>query len=313
MRGDIQLLCEDVPVTGRLIEHIDIVRVFKDVFHLAGGKQVFDVLRNAGRNAAPLSEAFPDLHGVRGGLFFAQQKVHLVDIVSRTLMGDTVDRDAVPDLILYDQHTDLFQLLAEFFDVIGNDAALDIDVRSVIEHVERAGDVDFQRGSEVLRFLFVLRPQCVIQVLQNRHFLRRGVCKIIAVDHTDAAVDDGLFDRLQAVLPADDQFAQGQNKIRFQRKRVVVLAVIEVQVHRVDEVAGGRGDMDDLPVQTLDQRAVFRFGIADDDVVVRHEEHIADLTLRRERFAAARGAEDQTVGVLQEFAIHHNQIVGKRV
>ena len=40
MRGDIELLGEDLPIPGGLVEHIDEVAVLKDVFHLAGGKQV---------------------------------------------------------------------------------------------------------------------------------------------------------------------------------------------------------------------------------------------------------------------------------
>ena len=34
------MLCKNLTVAGCLVEHIDIVRVLKDVFHLTGGKQV---------------------------------------------------------------------------------------------------------------------------------------------------------------------------------------------------------------------------------------------------------------------------------
>jgi len=43
--------------------------------------------------------------------------------------------------------------------------------------------------------------------------------------------------------------------------------------------------------------ALFRFGITDHDVVFRHKEHIDDLTLCRKALAAARCAEDETIGV----------------
>ena len=36
LRGDVELLCKDSPVARRLIEHEDKIRVFKDIFHLAG-------------------------------------------------------------------------------------------------------------------------------------------------------------------------------------------------------------------------------------------------------------------------------------
>ena len=45
--ADIELLCKDSPVALCLIEHEDKIRVFKDIFHLAGSKQVLNVLRNS--------------------------------------------------------------------------------------------------------------------------------------------------------------------------------------------------------------------------------------------------------------------------
>lgn len=43
------------------------------------------------------------------------------------------------------------------------------------------------------------------------------------------------------------------------------------------------------------------FWVADDDIIVRHEECVADLTLCAERLARAGGAEDQAIGILQFF------------
>ncbi len=40
MRGDIELLGENLPVAAGLIEHEDEIAVLKDVLHLAGGEQV---------------------------------------------------------------------------------------------------------------------------------------------------------------------------------------------------------------------------------------------------------------------------------
>jgi len=54
-----------------------------------------------------------------------------------------VDGDAVPHLILDDQHPDLLELLAKLFNVKRDDAVLNIYVRPVVEYVQRAGDVDF--------------------------------------------------------------------------------------------------------------------------------------------------------------------------
>ena len=116
MGRNTQLFGENLPVAARLVEHIHEVGVFKDVLHLAAGKQVLHVLGDACRDAAPLAEPLPNLHRVGGGLFLFQEQVHLVDVVAGRLAGGPVDGDAVPHLVLDHQHPDLFQLLAQLLD-----------------------------------------------------------------------------------------------------------------------------------------------------------------------------------------------------
>ena len=113
MRGNIELFGEDLPVSAGLIEHIDVVAVFKNVLDLAGGKQVFDVLRDAGGDATPFAESFPDFHRVCRCLFLFQKQMELVNIVARGLVRLAVDRNPVPHLILDDKHPDLLELLAK--------------------------------------------------------------------------------------------------------------------------------------------------------------------------------------------------------
>ena len=55
----------------------------------------------------------------------------------------------------------------------------------------------------------------------------------------------------------------------------------------------------------------FCFRVADDNIIIRHQKSVGDLTLCRETFARTGSAEDQAVGVFQLFAVHHNQIVGQ--
>ena len=55
------------------------------------------------------------------------------------------------------------------------------------------------------------------------------------------------------------------------------------------------------------------FRVTDDDIIVRHEERITDLTLCAEGFTGTGSAQNQTVGVLQLFAVNHNQIVGQSI
>jgi len=183
----------------------------------------------------------------------------------------------------------------------------------VVKDVQTALDVDFQRSRHMACFRFILRQQGVVQIFQQRHIFRDGILEILAIDHMDAAVNDRLFHRLQALFAAHHQFAQGQHKVGFQSQRVILFRIVAVDVHRVDILGAGRADVDDLPMQTLHQRSVLCFGVCDDDIIACDKERIADLTLCRETFARTGSAQNQTVGVLQLFAVNHNQVVGQGV
>ena len=176
-------------------------------------------------------------------------------------MGSTVDGDAVPHLVLHHQHPDFLQLLAQFLNVITDNAVVDVHIGSVIEHIEGAGHIDFQRRCNVLGFLFLLTPQEVIQVLQNGHILRAWVVEIVLIHQPHTAVDDGFLHRLQALLAAHDQLTQRQDKVRLEGQRAFIVRVVQVQVHRVDIVGRGGRNFDDLPMQTLHQRGIFRFRV----------------------------------------------------
>ena len=166
-------------------------------------------------------------------------------------MGFPVDGDTVPDLILNNQHTDLLELLAQLLDVVADHPVADIHIGLVIEHIQRAGDIDFQRGGNELGFFFLLLAQTVIEITEDGHILRLGIIEVVLIHHPHTAVNDGFLHRLQSVLTAHNQLTQGENEVRFQRKRVFLVAVIEVDVHGVDVVLGGRRNFDDLSLQTL--------------------------------------------------------------
>ena len=57
----------------------------------------------------------------------------------------------------------------------------------------------------------------------------------------------------------------------------------------------------------------FAFGVVDDNIIVRHQKRIGDLTLCAERLARAGSAEDQAVGILQLLPVHHDKVVGQGV
>ena len=179
----------------------------------------------------------------------------------------------------------------------------------MVEHIQRAGDIDFQSRGNKLRFLFLLLAQTVIQITKDGHILRLGVVEVVLIHHPHTAVNNGFLYGLQAVLTAHNQLTQGQNKVRFQRKRIFLVAVIEVDIHGVDVVPGGGRNLDDLSLQPLHQREVFALRIAYHDVIARGKEHIGYFPLGGEGLAGTGGAENQTVGIFQQLPIHHDDVV----
>ena len=55
---------------------------------------------------------------------------------------------------------------------------------------------------------FILLPQGVVQILQNRYIVRAGVIQVGLIDDVHRTVDDGFLDRLQSIPTADDQLTQ---------------------------------------------------------------------------------------------------------
>ena len=313
MWTDIQLVCQNLPVTGGLVEHDNEVRIFKNILDFTRRKQVFHVLRNSGRDTAPFAEPLPDFYGVGGRLFLLQKKVELVHIVAGGFALAAVFGHTPPNLILDNEHPDLFQLLAQFFNVVADKPVFDVHIRPVIEQVQRAFDVDFQRRCHMVGFLFVLRQQGIVQIFQQRHILRHRVFKVGLINLVNAAVDHCFLHRLQPFFATHDQLTEGQDEISLQSNRIILLAVIAVDVHRVDILAAGRADFDDLPAHARHKGCVLAFGIADNDIVISGKEGIGDLPLCRKALAGTRRTENQAVGRFQLFPIHHDQVVGERV
>ena len=215
-----------------------------------------------------------------------------VTVIPRSLPGGTIYCDAVPHLILNDQHPQLLELLAQLLDVVGHDPVVDVHIGPVVEHVETAGDVDFQRGGDEVGLLLVLRSESVVEVLQDGHILRAGVVEIVLVHQPDTAVNDRLLHGLKAVLAAHYDIAEGEQKIHFQRQRGFIVRIVQVEIHGVDVLFAGGGDFDDLTAQPLDQGVILGLRVRDEDIVIGDEEDVEHFPLGGEGFAAPRSAED---------------------
>ena len=239
--------------------------------------------------------------------------MELVHVVARCLVLGAVDGDSVPHLILHNQHTELFKLLAEFADVIADEAVVDIHIRSVIEDVQRAVNIDFKGSCDALRLRLLLISQNVVEVFEDRHFLRLGVCKKLLIDHANTAVNDGLLNRLQAVLAADNQFTHGEDEVGFQRQRVFLFGVVRVDVQRIDVIRADRRNADDLTTELLHKGEILGFGVTDDDVILRDEEGVRHFALCGEGLTGTGRTQDQPVGVFELLAVNHDHVVGQRI
>ena len=149
----------------------------------------------------------------------------------------------------------------------------------MVEHPQRTIDVDFQCRGNTLRLPLLLLPQAVVQITERRHILRLRVIQIFLVDQRQAAVNDRLFFRLHAIPCAHDKFTQGKNKVRFHSQRVIIVRIVEVNVHRVDVVLTGGRDMDNLTAQRFHQRIILSLWVCHDNIVRCGKEHVCDLTL----------------------------------
>ena len=239
--------------------------------------------------------------------------MEFIHIVAGGFAGIAVDRHTVPDLVLHNEHAQLLELLAEILDVKADDPVVELHVRAVVEDPERPVDVDLKGRRNALRLCFRLGTQGRVQVAERRHVFRYGVLKVFLIHDGQAPVDDGLLFRFDAAPAPHDQLAEREDEIGLEAQRVVVVGIVEVDVHRVDVVMARGGDMDDLSSKRVDERVVLAFGIADDDVVLRYEENVADLPLCGEGFAASRRPQDQPVRVLELLAVHHDHVVGEGI
>ena len=149
----------------------------------------------------------------------------------------------------------------------------------MVEQVQTALDVDFQRGGHVVGFLFFLFQEGFVEVLQQRHFLGLRVLKVRLVDLMHTAVDNGFFDGEQALFSAHHQLTEREDEVGLQGDGIILLRIVGVDVHWVDKLGAGRRDFDNLTMQAFYQGRVLCLGVTDDDIIVCGKEGIGDFTL----------------------------------
>lgn len=133
---------------------------------------------------------------------------------------------------------------------------MDVHIRFVIKNIQRAGYIQVECLCYPVRLRQVLVEQGLVEVRQNRHILRAGVCQIGAIDCFHGTVYHGALNRFQTCFAAHDQLTERQHKIRLQGQRAVIFGIIQVDVQRIHIVLAGGRKFDDLPMQPLDQRII---------------------------------------------------------
>ena len=109
----------------------------------------------------------------------------------------------------------------------------------MVEHTQRTIDVDFQCRGDTLRLPLLLLPQAVVQITERRHILRLRIVQILLIDQRQAAVNDRFLFRLHAIPCAHDKLTQGKDEIRLHAQRVIIVRIVQVNVHRIDVVPAG--------------------------------------------------------------------------
>ena len=131
--------------------------------------------------------------------------MHLIHIVSGRSSLDPVFRYSSPYLILYHEHSDLFELLSQILDVITYKAVRKLHIGPVVEHIQGTRHIDFKCCCHMLCLRLFLCKKCLVQVSQDWHILRSRIFKIFLIDLPDTAVNDRLFYRTQTILVPNDQ------------------------------------------------------------------------------------------------------------
>ena len=313
LRRNAQPLRQNLPVAGGLVEHIDEIAVLQDVLDLRGGEQVLGVLGGPRGHPAPLSKPFPNLGAVRRSLLLLQQKVELIHEIPGGASDSPVDGDRIPHRVLDNKHPRLFQVFAQALDVEADQPVADVHRGAVVEEVEGTVHIQIQRLRHPVGLRDTLRHQRLHQVAQDGHILRPGVGKVILIDFLHRPVDDRLFDGLQPRLAPHDELTEGKHEVTFQRQRVLLVRVVEVDVQGVQIVGAGRGQTHHLAAQAVDQGRILVLRVADDDIIFGGQDDESNLPFAAHGLAAARRAEHQPVGTAGLLAIQHNHVVGEGV
>ncbi len=201
----------------------------------------------------------------------------LILIKPGCLPGCPVAGNPVPDLILNHQHAQFLELLSQFADVKTNQAVLGVYIGLVVEDLVGTFDIDFQHRCQVFRVRFAHFQQTRVKVFQDGQVFRNGLLQIFLIDQLNTAVKHRLFFRFETAFATCCQLDEGEDEIHLERDRILFLAVVQVEVQRIDVLIGIDRDAHHLTFQRTHQRGVFAFRVGNDDLILCHQKSVGDL------------------------------------
>ena len=139
--------------------------------------------------------------------------MELVKVAPSSKALGVVGVDRRCDKLVCNVHGDLAEVFAHAFQNDAHHTGIRLDIGGVVEQVEGACAVELQRRCHTPGLRLRLFQQFLIQVLQQRHIPAADPQRQLPVDQPHTAVNDRLFDGLQALLAAHDQLAQGQQEV----------------------------------------------------------------------------------------------------
>ena len=154
------------------------------------------------------------------------------------LLGCPVPGDAIPDLVLDHQHAQLLELFAKFTDIETDQAVIGIHVGVMVEDLVRAGNIDFQYGCQITGTRLINLQETCIEIFQNGQIRWFGVLQVGLIDQLNTAVKHRFFFRLEPTFPASSQLHEGKDEVHLERDRIFFLAVVQVEVERIDVLTG---------------------------------------------------------------------------
>ena len=142
-----------------------------------------------------------------------------------------------------------------------------INIRMLGKGVQRAVREKLNGEGNFLCFWLVLLQQLLTEVLQGRRRSHIVALLIIPIHRSGAAVND-RFLLCAKTAAANELFAKGQNKLRFQDNGVCAVTVIGVHIHSVDMVFTRCRDVNDLALHCLNKRRILSLWVDDDNIGV---------------------------------------------